>query len=68
MKLVATTRLSTKGQVVIPEDVRRALGLEVGARFIVLADRDLVLLKRIVAPNARDTRKLIARIRARSPG
>ena len=66
MKLVATTRLSTKGQVVIPEDVRRALGLEVGARFIVLADRDLVLLKRIVAPNARDTRKLIGRIRARS--
>ena len=66
MKLVATTRLSTKGQVVIPENVRRALGLEVGARFIVLADRDLVLLKRIVAPKARDTRKLIGRIRARS--
>ena len=47
MATVATTKLSSKGQVVIPEDVRKALGLEVGAQFVVMGDGDLVILKRI---------------------
>jgi AbrB family looped-hinge helix DNA binding protein len=47
---LATTRLSSKGQVVIPEGIRAALRLEPGARFVVLADGDVVILKRIDAP------------------
>jgi AbrB family looped-hinge helix DNA binding protein len=46
-----TTRLSTKGQVVIPEDVRRRLGLEPGAEFVVLGDGDVVILKKISEPS-----------------
>ena len=45
MGTVATTRLSSKGQVVIPEEVRKALGLEVGAQFVVMGDGDTVVLK-----------------------
>jgi len=42
---LATTRMSSKGQVVIPEEVRDRLGLHEGSRFVVLGDRDTVILK-----------------------
>src|SRR2546427_702096 len=51
MTPLATTRLSSKGQVVIPEEVRKALGLEPGARFVVLSDGHVVILKPIDAPH-----------------
>ena len=34
MKTLATTKLSSKGQVVIPEEIRNRLGLETGAQFV----------------------------------
>ena len=63
MSDVATTRLSSKGQVVIPEDVRKALGLATGAQFVVMGDGDVVMLKRIDAPKRREFRALAARVR-----
>jgi AbrB family looped-hinge helix DNA binding protein len=42
--------MSSKGQVVIPESVRKALGLEVGAQFVVMGDGDTVVLKRGGSP------------------
>jgi len=44
MANVATTKLSSKGQVVIPENIRKKLKLEVGAQFVVLGDKDVVIL------------------------
>lgn len=63
MAMVATTKLSSKGQVVIPEDVRDALGLEPGARFVVLGDGDVVILKRIETPARGEFRALVTRAR-----
>lgn len=63
MAALATTRLSSKGQVVIPEEVRKALGLEPGARFIVLSEGDVVILKRIDAPAPAQVRALAAKVR-----
>ncbi|MCE2903318.1 MAG: AbrB/MazE/SpoVT family DNA-binding domain-containing protein [Gemmatimonas sp.] len=48
----ATTTLSSKGQVVIPEAIRDRLGLKPGAQFVVVADRDVVILK-VLEPPAR---------------
>ena len=45
MEPVATTRLSSKGQVVIPQELRTRLGLEPGTRFVVLGEDDVVILK-----------------------
>ena len=59
----ATTRLSSKGQVVIPEEVRKALGLEPGARFLGLGDGDVVIGKRIDAPAPGEVRALAAKVR-----
>ena len=63
MAMVATTKLSSKGQVVIPEDVRDALGLEPGAQFVVLGDGDVVILKRIETPARGEFRALAAKAR-----
>lgn len=50
MPLSATTRMSSKGQVVIPEAIRKALGLEAGSDFVVVAEGDVVILKTIQPP------------------
>ena len=47
MNKVATTKMSSRGQVVIPEEVRRRLGLTKGAQFVVLGEGDVVILKAI---------------------
>lgn len=64
MATVATTRMSSKGQVVIPEDVRKALGLEVGAQFVVMGDGDTVVLKRIAIPDKSELRTMLGKVRA----
>ena len=66
MGTVATTRMSSKGQVVIPENVRKELGLEVGARFVVMGDGDTVVLKRIGVPAKSELRAMIAKVRTQA--
>ena len=57
---LATTRLSSKGQVVIPEAIRKRLGLEPGTEFVVLGEDDTVVLKPIAAPSMREFDEIIA--------
>jgi AbrB family looped-hinge helix DNA binding protein len=63
MSIIATTKLSSKGQVVIPEDVRKELGLEPGAQFVVMGEGDVVILKKIEAPDRREFLALAAKVR-----
>ncbi|MGH7575017.1 MAG: AbrB/MazE/SpoVT family DNA-binding domain-containing protein [Longimicrobiales bacterium] len=63
MAEVSTTRLSSRGQVVIPEEIRRRLGLEPGAQFVVVGDADTVVLKRIEAPSLAEFDTLVSRAR-----
>lgn len=44
-----TTTVSTKGQVILPKPIRRALGWEAGARLIVERTPNGVQLKRVPA-------------------
>ena len=57
---VSTTKMSSKGQVVIPDEIRRKLGLKEGAHFVVLGDRDTVVLKRVAPPATEDIQDLLA--------
>lgn len=66
MATLGTTRLSSKGQVVIPGDIRKSLGLEPGARFLVLSDGDVVILKPIDSPARGEVRELAAKVRRRA--
>jgi len=60
----ATTRLSSKGQVVIPEEIRKRLGLEAGAQFVVVGEGDVVVLKALKAPKVSDFKQLLQRAEA----
>ena len=63
MPNLATTKMSSKGQVVIPEGIRKRLGLKAGAQFVVVGDKDVVILKAISPPAMEDFDELIARAR-----
>lgn len=53
MSETATSTLSSKGQVVIPEEIRVRLGLKTGVQFVVLGDKDVVIFK-VLQPPAKD--------------
>jgi AbrB family looped-hinge helix DNA binding protein len=63
MPNIATTRMSSKGQVVIPEDIRKQLKLKAGSQFIVLGQDDVVILKAISPPSMEEFDSLIAAAR-----
>ena len=70
MAPIATTKMSSKGQVVIPEDIRKRLGLKPGAQFVVVGQNDVVILKTIAQPSMDEFDQLIseARKQARKAG
>jgi AbrB family looped-hinge helix DNA binding protein len=63
MGSLATTKLSSKGQVVIPEEIRQRLGLKEGTQFVVVGDRDVVILKSIAPPAMEEFDELVRRAR-----
>ena len=67
---VATTKMSSKGQVVIPEGIRKRLGLKAGSQFVVVGEKDTVILKAISRPTLAEFDELIseARRQARQAG
>ena len=70
MKTLATTKMTSKGQVVIPEAVRNRLKLHTGDQFVVVGDNDVVILKTIKAPSTSEFDGLISKARkqARTAG
>jgi AbrB family looped-hinge helix DNA binding protein len=67
---VATTKLSSRGQVVIPEEVRNRLHLTTGMQFVVIGAGDAIILKTIALPEIDQYNKLMdeARTKAREVG
>ena len=51
MSQLATTKMTSNGQIVIPEEIRKQLGLKTGSKFIVLGNKDVVVLKAITPPS-----------------
>lgn len=63
MKSLATTRMSSRGQIVIPEEIRKTLSLTEGDQFVVLGEKDVIILKVISPPSMKDFNHLIAKTR-----
>ena len=70
MTILSTTKMSSKGQVVIPEDIRKRLNLRAGAQFVVVGENDVVILKAITPPSMDEFDTLItdARRKAKAAG
>jgi AbrB family looped-hinge helix DNA binding protein len=66
MKLLATTRMSSKGQVVIPEEIRERLHLAAGSQFVVIGEGDAIIFKTLKAPSMKDFDGLIQRARTQA--
>jgi AbrB family looped-hinge helix DNA binding protein len=58
MRDLDITRMSVKGQVVIPSDIRQALGLVVGTKFVVAGEGDTVILRKIGRPALEEADRL----------
>ena len=66
MAELSTTKLSSKGQVVIPEEIRKKLGLKAGSLFVVIGDKDVVILKAITSPAMDQFDDLIREVRKKA--
>lgn len=66
MSIISTTKMSSKGQIVIPEEIRNKLGLKSGSKFIVLGEKDVVILKSISPPSMSEFDNLIKTARKQS--
>ncbi len=63
MGTVATTRMSSKGQIVIPETIRKQMNLKEGDQFVVVGEGDMVILKALSAPSLEPFEVLIQQAR-----
>ena len=63
MANVSTTKMSSKGQIVIPENIRKQLNLKAGSLFVVVGEKDVVILKSIAPPSLDEFGALITEAR-----
>ena len=58
------TRLSEKGQIVIPSEMRKKMKLKGGTRFVILGQEDTIVLRRVeISVEKRALRKTLLRFR-----
>ena len=56
---VVVTRMSSKGQIVVPKSLRDALGLDVGELFAMFGEEDTIILKKIDLPSDKDFNEIL---------
>lgn len=60
----STTKLSSRGQVVIPEEIRKRLRLEPGDQFVVVGEGNVVILKTVESPKPEELKALMDQVQA----
>ncbi len=63
METTGTARLSEKGQIVIPRSIREKLGLKKGADFVVIAENDIIVLKKLEPPSLAEFDAIVGKLR-----
>lgn len=63
MENIDYTKLSSKGQIIVPKGIRDSLNMKVGEVFMIFADRDTIILKRVQKPSDADLMELFERSR-----
>ena len=60
MSILEVTSLSTKGQIVIPNEIREKMKLGPGSKLIIIQEGENILLKPIKTPKMNQFEKIIA--------
>lgn len=55
----ATTSLSSKGQIVLPVELRKKLSLSEGAKFFIMCEDENIMLKVIQKPDEKEFFKMV---------
>lgn len=63
---IETTRLSSKGQIVIPLSLRRQLKIKEGMQFLAIARGDAIILKKISEESAQNWAELTRPLRQKA--
>jgi AbrB family looped-hinge helix DNA binding protein len=53
-KIVDMIKMSSKGQIVIPQDIRAEICASEGTMFAVVSGRDSIVLKKVAMPSKED--------------
>ncbi len=64
MEHVDIAKLSSKGQIVLPQAIRKKLHLVEGERFFVFCGQDAVVLKKVEKPPMERIKELVKEARA----
>lgn len=59
---MTVTKMSSKGQIVIPLDIRKELGLHEGELFTIVGEKDSIILKRFRVPSRAQAMKELGRM------
>ena len=59
MEKLEITSMSSRGQVVIPLEIREQLGLKEGEKFVVVGEEDTIILKKVSMPSFKNFGKLL---------
>jgi|TARA_Y100000310_G_scaffold121846_1_gene120544 antitoxin PrlF len=63
MKKIEITSISSRGQVVIPQEVRERLHLHSGEKFVVIGEDNTIVLKKLEIPSFKGFDKLLKKTR-----
>lgn len=56
------TAMSTKGQIVLPKQIRTEMNLGAGTKFVVVSEKNAILLKPIKEPDLAEFDAMLARV------
>ena len=59
MTNVVFSKMSSKGQIVVPKSLREMLGLHEGELFALFGEKDTIILKRIDVPSQNDLERIL---------
>lgn len=54
VKMAELVTMSSKGQIVVPKDVREEFGFESGTNFAIFGKDDTIILKKVNVPTAKE--------------
>ena len=63
MENIDFTRLSSKGQIVVPRRIRERLHLADGEIFLIFGSDDTLVLKRVQEPSSAEFKRILTRAR-----